>query len=273
MIDLSALNQVPAAAQAAQIFTAALGYTPGRLTPLALPNNALVDVRVTLIDDITAPHGITRLVYRDDNEVIAGDSGGIDHVAPTYADVQRRGLVFQIALNVARIQTAGQILQTLRHEYGGHASPWGGYLAPLVAPALPPGNHEADLAEAMGGKLWGGIQHLKMFEEKAIYYRVLGSCIEQIFAANPQLKQMQDEYLADVIADRASLQALVATSRDLLLATTEADVSEKDLVELVIPNAVKGPFNAPADWTKGQDGQVGTPGGQGAFKKPKDSTQ
>jgi hypothetical protein len=233
MIDLSALRQAGGwAARAADIFEAALGLAPGRLTPLALGGAAFVDVRVELAH--AGPEGATRLLYQNPSEEIVGDVGPIMHGPLSGAAIRQRRLLFQITVNTATANTMGKILQTLRHEYAGHASPWGGYLAPLMNPAVPADRHEDALEEAMDGLLWGGIQHLKMAEGKASHFAVLGEAIKQVLI---QANHQQDlvDYLAAEMADLASLRVLTPTpaARALLLVT--ANLTAAKLVETVIP--------------------------------------
>jgi len=233
VIDLSALHQHPAAALAAEIFAAALAATPGRLTPLASGNGAFVDVRVELT--AAGPEGTTEVLFQNPVEVIAAHAGPITQAPLTATDIRNRKLLFRIRVNTAVAGTTGRILQTLRHEYAGHASPWGGYLGPLVAPVVAPGQHEQALAWAMQGVLWGGVQHLKIAEGRASYFLVLGARIEELLASREDLQQARADYLAAETADLANLRTTVVPQRELILATTDADLTDDDLVEIVVP--------------------------------------
>ena len=211
---------------AAGVFTTALGRTMSFLTPLLGETPSVVDLRVDVVTE--GPIGATRLEFRDNAELIFSGVRKVDKGVVTKQAMENRGLRFVIALNRSQRAGTGQVLETLCHEYGGHACPWGDHLMtlrrpldPSIVPLL-----EGALARAMDGDLMGGMQHLAMAEGHATYFEGLAAAISSVLetASTQILRDFTNEKTVDI----QRLQGTTQPLGNLLLASSQIIDSDSE---------------------------------------------
>jgi hypothetical protein len=224
-IDDTALRATTAPAGyalAATLFGAALAASHDPLAALVAVPNSVVDLTIRVAS--TGPSAATRLLYRDDQHAIAAD-GPITHAPLTTADVVLHGLVFEITVNSAENGSTGVLLETLAHEFGVHAAPWGDYLVPMLAD----GSQEPALAAAMTSALWGGNQHTAAAQDTAVHFTAIITAIEANLSSDSQHATVLTAFREALTRDLAALSRMqfLGGLRDASAAEANEDNSRK----------------------------------------------
>lgn len=186
----------------------------------------VVDLTVAVASDPMAKKraGLTRLEFRDTGQAIHTGVVQVNSGIVTEAAVAQRGLRFLITLNKASDLTAGtgKVLETICHEYGGHACPFGDYLGFLDHDAPEPRQAERNLDRAMSAELMGGMQHLSMQKGTALYFNGLIAAVRSMLQQESQgIQAILHDLDAALTADMNNLKGPTAQLSTLLLATSD----------------------------------------------------